>query len=48
MEKAELKLALGNITNSLKGLNPSLFRGFVPLPVPSSLRLCGKTSLEEH
>ncbi|OPX21337.1 MAG: hypothetical protein B1H02_07810 [Candidatus Latescibacteria bacterium 4484_107] len=29
----------GNIMNSLKGLHPSLFRGFLTLPVPSSLRL---------
>ena len=29
----------GNIINSLKGLHPSLFRGFLTLPVPSSLRL---------
>ena len=32
-----------NFKDSLKGLNLSLFRGFLPCPMPSLLRLCGGT-----
>ena len=38
--KSRAEAGTEKITNSLKGLTVSLFRGFLPFPVPSSLRLC--------
>jgi len=48
--ESRAKADTGNINNSLKGVIPSLFRGFMVLPVPSLLRLfrSNKTSDKER
>ena len=45
--ESRAKAGTGNITKSLKGLTFSLFRGFLPLPVTSSLRLYEATKISD-